>query len=768
MPDSTIYAPILSVASLPVPGCRPTLSVISCWSSDRDDSGEREMSKYEPRPEDTSSVVLTSRGKEVVLELSVNAHEVWAHRKRNDGWQYGEKTNRDSKLHEDLKPYAELPDSQKRYDQDMTQATIKYLIKKNYRLEDLGYIEEEDSSSDLADAGYRKHLELWQAGDLKLTPATVHLHLRLGEWLIKKGDNLTAFDVLSGALQVDTPPDVEKKLRQKKALALMRMGDPGKAEEILLDFKKENDQETLGLLASCEKIRWEQASTPEEKSRALEKAFEAYNLAYAETGGYWTGINAATLALIKGDNSTALSLASRVQNQCQEEEPRAKKGDMYWLHATIGEAQLIQRSWEEARSSYEKALRHAPDEYGEIAKTRRNAQLILETHGVEEEHPDMVPIPDVVVFAGHMIDRPDRLTTRFPPELVSQVKESIKSELEKRNCRIGYAGAACGSDLLFHDVIQDLGGESYVVLPYKEEQFVPDCVDYLEGDFWKKKFQDVIKRATDVYVISPHGPLSGGVSFAYANNVLDGLARLKAAQFGKPLERLVVWDGRPGDGPGGTHDIVRGWQEEDLPVTVIDINRFLTDNPTPLVATMPPPSEPIRIMSMVFADAKGFSKLTESQVTTFVEKYMGRIASLIESTSHRPVFANTWGDGMFLVFDTVRDAGLFALELSEHMSTYDPTTDKLPETMKVRIGLHSGPVTPHFDPIMGRDGYHGTHISRAARIEPITPPGEVYTSQQFAALTARYGIEEFACDYVGRTRQAKKYGTMPTYHLRVI
>ena len=51
-------------------------------------------------------------------------------------------------------------------------------------------------------------------------------------------------------------------------------------------------------------------------------------------------------------------------------------------------------------------------------------------------------------------------------------------------------------------------------------------------------------------------------------------------------------------------------------------------------------------------------------------------------------------------------------------------------------------------------------------MEPITPPGEVYASQAFAALAAAEGAPGFACDYAGQTPLPKGYGMLPTYHLR--
>ncbi len=62
--------------------------------------------------------------------------------------------------------------------------------------------------------------------------------------------------------------------------------------------------------------------------------------------------------------------------------------------------------------------------------------------------------------------------------------------------------------------------------------------------------------------------------------------------------------------------------------------------------------------------------------------------------------------------------------------------------------------------------YTGVHTSRAARIEPITPPGCVYCSQAFAALSETLGAATYSCNYVGNVELAKAYGLQPVYHVR--
>jgi hypothetical protein len=54
----------------------------------------------------------------------------------------------------------------------------------------------------------------------------------------------------------------------------------------------------------------------------------------------------------------------------------------------------------------------------------------------------------------------------------------------------------------------------------------------------------------------------------------------------------------------------------------------------------------------------------------------------------------------------------------------------------------------------------------AACIEPITPPGQVYASEAFAAMATAQQVTRLHFDYAGLTPMAKGYGTFPTYHVR--
>ena len=90
------------------------------------------MGSYVPKPIDLSDVELTDDLNELREAIAENAHEVWAGNRYAEGWRYGVQRNDDLKLHPDIVPYSQLPESEKEYDREMAMKTIKLLKKLGY------------------------------------------------------------------------------------------------------------------------------------------------------------------------------------------------------------------------------------------------------------------------------------------------------------------------------------------------------------------------------------------------------------------------------------------------------------------------------------------------------------------------------------------------------------------------------------------------------------------------------------------------------------
>jgi class 3 adenylate cyclase len=178
-----------------------------------------------------------------------------------------------------------------------------------------------------------------------------------------------------------------------------------------------------------------------------------------------------------------------------------------------------------------------------------------------------------------------------------------------------------------------------------------------------------------------------------------------------------------------------------------------------------PPGFSHEIRAMLFADAVGYSVLSEDQTPNFINQFLGAVADLNSRTAQRPEHVETTGDGLYMVFGSVRDAGYYALQLNKLVTHTDWAARGLPGGLNMRIALHCGPVYCGRNPVTAGPLYTGPHTSRTARIEPITPPGQVYASSAFAAVAAATGVDGLAMQYIGRMPLAKGYGLLGLYHV---
>jgi class 3 adenylate cyclase len=162
----------------------------------------------------------------------------------------------------------------------------------------------------------------------------------------------------------------------------------------------------------------------------------------------------------------------------------------------------------------------------------------------------------------------------------------------------------------------------------------------------------------------------------------------------------------------------------------------------------------------------GYSRLAEQDTPAFMTQFLGTIAGIIEHSAAPPGFVNTWGDGLFMEFDDVAGGARFALQLRDALARSDWVAHGLPQGTAIRIGMHTGPVFRAFDPLIGRENFFGSHVIRAARIEPVAAPGAIYVSAELASVLAAHGVTEFAADYLGTLPLAKGYGNERLYRLR--
>ena len=160
-------------------------------------------------------------------------------------------------------------------------------------------------------------------------PLSADAYSQEGIRLLKSGGALVAYDAFAEGLK-HFPSDA--RLRQQMALALARTGASRRANRILQELAGEGhkDEETLGLLARTHKDLWAESVDPAERRRQLQLAYQSYLEAYRRSSGFWSGINAATMALLLGDHDEATALARSVHGECVDLLKGNVAGDRYW------------------------------------------------------------------------------------------------------------------------------------------------------------------------------------------------------------------------------------------------------------------------------------------------------------------------------------------------------------------------------------------------------------------------------------------------------
>lgn len=90
--------------------------------------------EYIPHPIDVSDVELDEELTELTEAIAENAHEIWASKRRAEGWRYGPQRDEKKLLHPDMVPYGELPEGEKYYDRDMALNTIRLVRKLGFNI----------------------------------------------------------------------------------------------------------------------------------------------------------------------------------------------------------------------------------------------------------------------------------------------------------------------------------------------------------------------------------------------------------------------------------------------------------------------------------------------------------------------------------------------------------------------------------------------------------------------------------------------------------
>ena len=611
---------------------------------------------------------------------------------------------------------------------------------------------------------------LWRGRDPNTFAQNPELYQCLAERSLRLGEPLLACDIIREGRAIQD-------LRELKLLHLRALTQSGAFHSALalIEDLGEDQGGANELMHLKGKLHKHMGFSCVDKARAkiyLGRALDFYRQAYVlarrskhEDRISHAAINIATLSLLIGDRTGALRQVNEIIRDVEVNQPEATP-ENFWRLAVLGESYTIIGDMAGAETYYQMAALAARSNLQSIISMRRQAHFLLRHLGREEQLLDGVfSVPTVACIVGLLVDHESALQSRFPAAAVARVRRHIVRLIVRHNIEVGFCSAGAGGDLLFADELLKRNHEVNIVLPVPAPIFRRNLLELSGGSEWVTLYDQVLAKAGTITSLADDMGTDDQAPFHYCTQVVEGMAALRAKASATKQINLVVWD--EGDTPDirGTAEAVARWRKANKPFDILSTRRGDTAQSAStgdIIAIR----DKQEVRGILFADTVGFSKLSDRNLPLYVEHFIGAIPKIVAQTGKRHLYQNTWGDALFMVFATLDDAAEFALSMCDELSSINWRKKGLPDDLNFRIALHAGPVYELSDPLNGATNFYGYHVSQGARIEPITPPGEVYTSEGFAALLEAADSDRYVCDYVGRVPHAKGFGTFPIYHLK--
>jgi class 3 adenylate cyclase len=730
----------------------------------------------------------------LIETLAVKVHQAWVQQRTAEGWTWGKAHNVGLKQHPSLVGYDQLPEHEKEMDRRTARTSIQGLL-------DLGFEilapKGEQSEEARHWAPFLQRLEstaaiplaelrgIWSWCNSSPFRCPAGIHLRLGERMLKQGEAILAYDVLSAGLGALAPGsgateggEFHLRMTQLLALSLAQCGASERSKGILLNLCERGctTPETLGLLGRVYKDLAGKAGTPGERAQCLEQSFQSYLAGYekadaamrlqdpetAAGDACYCGINAAALQVLRNQITEGQKLAQQVKrislDRARQQEIAGEKPD-YWLAATLAEAELISGNNAAAELAYRAAAGLVQGNWRELCSTRHQARLLTAALGLAPGFVErLFPPIGIAVFAASALKRLASEGTLDAWE--QRQKAELKQRLAAAGVVCGYATALSPADLLFIETLLETEREINVVLPCSRRV----CRQIFESaPGWAARFDRLLAKVSSVTEDTQPSCLDEGVNRTFSRLRALGAGILRAQRLDAELHVWAGEEARPFAARLHGSAVLSSFEYVACPYETMPEDAWASPIRQGRPAEGSVYGEDYAIRAMIFGDVKGYSKLSDTELLDFARHFMKRVADVLAGHGARILSRRTAGDGLFLVLADLESAATVARQLRDMVAGARWDECGLPPNLGIRISLDAGPVYTFPDPVTQRGEVCGAYVNRAARIEPVTPPNEVYASEAFASLYVAAGGRTFRFDYAGQTQLPKGFGLTPLY-----
>ncbi|MER9364035.1 adenylate/guanylate cyclase domain-containing protein [Mesorhizobium sp. M0663] len=562
-----------------------------------------------------------------------------------------------------------------------------------------------------------------------------------------RGDLLLAYDLACEHLK--TWPDCEQ-LKHAGLLALARAGATAHARRLFADWNlgASSNPHILALEARLAKD-FALKMQGDGRRAGLLQAASIYQRIHERAPDSYLAINMASLAFLAGEHAQAANLAHSII----AESGGAGAAD-YWALASRAEANLLLGRKEEARVALVEAMQR-PSNAGDRSSTRRQLKLIMAHAGASDNEiaAFLTPLepPVTVHFLSNGLPGTGWTFSQLSEtEMCRRIRQAVAGL--RPGAAFGSVGTA--AEIVFAEEILSFGAQLELAIPIRQS-LLKKVIQANAGDPWATRFEACCSKAHRVVLPSDDPDATDTTQADYAVRFGMGLALLRAQHIDGVAVQVTLADAVRDH--SSSHAAVwtsRG--RERMKVQLDDLVKPQESAPT---------LDERLTHALIFGDVLGFSSLEERLLPVFWDKVMRVIGDVADEHRNNVELRNTWGDAVHMVLTDVRTAARISLAVQERLTAVDGRLFERETPPSMRIGAHYGPVFAGWDPVLHHSTFYGRALSKAARIEPIAPPGRVYVTEAFAAILLLETGQEFTCTYVGVVPLAKDFGFFRMYDL---
>lgn len=460
----------------------------------------------------------------------------------------------------------------------------------------------------------------------------------------------------------------------------------------------------------------------------FERSGRAYQVAFDRTGGFFPGINAASMLMLGGCRDEALVLADKVLD-CLRRIPESET-TAYYQRVTEAEAALLLGDQARARAALSSADALLRGNVNVRSRTVTQLRLICRHLGCSDELTSLLNLAPVLY-----VPRP------LPPGLSADELPSFAS--------LAHSGLSDPDDLLVIEQLQQRGIRVHLVLPTTRSQLVERWQRH-HGPALAERLMSCLEEAAECSVAQGFLEDEADWCADYVSATACGLSRLAAQRLGCRWQQLGGSDDPAADAGNA---IGRAWLRQ-------------LGQPGPLTSAIDGSALKRRLVGTLFADFAGYSRLAESELPVFQSMMIKGIADALWPHAAHILLQHTWGDAVHIVTDNAATVATIAADIHAIVDRVRASAHGMLGKLELRLSAHYAPVHEGYDAVEDATTYFGSQLSFAARVEPVTPPGMIFVTEAFAARLALEAPGRFATEYAGEIELAKRYGRYRLYSLR--